>query len=217
MAPAIFGGAEVHSVLAPSCGSTDAADAGRAGRLGRFQGLDSTMSRSVKKSGTNTIVLLILLVGFLLVAYYATVAMTSGDLLWFLRGFRDRPSRMIVYRIGQRTELRPRDPAFEELAAAVKTSLAEGFARLSNVGFSEQTLQDAYTQYVTLEVFWDQPVELHAWFPTGRTTQLLFPITGRHAEMSIVLLGDAGHYRAGAPVLNTIEPIRESLQSLGPD
>jgi hypothetical protein len=175
------------------------------------------MSRSVKKTGTNTIGLLILLVGFLLLAYYGTVALTSGDPLWFLRGFRDRPSRMIVYRMGQRTVLQPGDPGFEELAAAVKTSLAGGFAQLSNVGFSEQTLQDAYTQHLTLEVLWNEPIELHAWFPIGRTTQMLFPITGRHAEMSIVLLGDAGHYRVGAPVLNTIEPIRESLHSLGLD
>jgi hypothetical protein len=175
------------------------------------------MSRAVKKTGTNTVVLLILLVGFLLLAYYGTLALTSGDPLWFLHGFGDRPSRMIIYRIGQRTALRPRDPGFEELADAVNTCLAGGFARLSNVGFSEQTLQDAYTQHVTLEVFWDLPVDLHAWFPTGRTTQMLFPITGRHAEMSIVLLGDAGHYRVGAPVLNTIEPIREALHSLGPD
>ncbi|MGD2205663.1 MAG: hypothetical protein PVH17_02690, partial [Anaerolineae bacterium] len=60
-----------------------------------------------------------------------------------------------------------------------------------------------------------QPVELHAWFPTGRTTQMLFPITGRHSELSAVLLGDEGQYRAGAPILNDMEPIRETVQSLG--
>jgi hypothetical protein len=159
----------------------------------------------------------ILLLGTLAVGYYATFALSSRDLLWFLRQFEDRPARIIVYSAGQQTELRPGDPGFDELADAVETSLAAGFARLSKTGFSEQTLQQAYSEHVTLEVFWSQPVELHTWFPTGRITQMLFPITGRHSEMSIVLLGDDGHYRAGAPVLEEMVPIRDALSSLGYD
>lgn len=173
------------------------------------------MSQQSRKAGTNTIQLLIVLGSCLLLACYATMALTSRDLLWFLKGFQDRPSRIVVYHAGQRAELLPGQPGFDELANAVQASLAEGFARLTNTGYSEQSLQDAYSQYITLEVFWDRPVELHTWFPTGRTTQMLFPITGRHAEMSIVLLGDEGQYRAGAPVLEAMEPIREALTALG--
>jgi hypothetical protein len=147
--------------------------------------------------------------------YYATVALTSRDPLWFLNRFEDRPERLVLYDKGQRHELRPGDRGFDELAEAVRASLAGGFARLSAVGFSAETLHDAYSQQRTLEVFWGQPVELHAWFPTGRTTQMLFPLTGRHAELSIVLLGDGGEYRAGAPVLETMEPIRDALRAMG--
>jgi hypothetical protein len=43
----------------------------------------------------------------------------------------------------------------------------------------------------------------------------LFLVTGRYAEMSVVLLGDQGHYRPGAPALKTMEPIQEGLKSLG--
>lgn len=175
------------------------------------------MEGRAKGGGTNTLVLVALLLGIVALGYYATVALTSRDPLWFLRGVEDRPARFVVYRAGQHTALGPGDPGFAELVDAVQTSLAGGFARLSSTGFSEQTLQEAYTQHVTLEVFWDQPIELHAWFPTGRTTQMLFPITGHHAELSLVLLGDAGHYRAGAPVLETMEPIRDALRSLGYD
>jgi len=64
-------------------------------------------------------------------------------------------------------------------------------------------------------VFFDQPVKLHTWFDPGRTTQMLFLITGPYADMSVVLLGDQGQYRAGAPVLKTLDPIREALKSLG--
>jgi hypothetical protein len=173
------------------------------------------MSQPASRSRTNWITLLVVLVGFLLFAYYATVAMTTKDLLWFLEGFGDQPSLIVVYHNGLGTELRPGQPGFNEIAEAVQASLAQGFARLSGIGFSEESLQEAYTQHVTLEVFWQRPIQIHTWFPTGRTTQMLFPITGRHSEVSIVLLGDEGQYRVGAPVLETMEPIRETLRALG--
>ena len=66
-----------------------------------------------------------------------------------------------------------------------------------------------------MEVFFERPVKLHAWFDTGEPTQMLFPLTGRHAELSIVLLGQNGKYLASPPALKTVEPLREAVQSLG--
>jgi len=172
------------------------------------------MQGRTKKDVTNTVVLLILLVGAGLVGYYATVALTTKDPLWFLKGVDDQPSRIIVYHDAQITELQAGDPGFDEIATAVQATLAEGFARLTNIGYSEQSLQQAYSEHTSLEVIWSRPVDLHTWFPAGRTTQMLFPITGRHAEMEIVLLGDNGQYRAGAPVLKDINPIWDVLESL---
>jgi hypothetical protein len=173
------------------------------------------MSKSARRIGTNTIQLLIMAAGFVVLAYYLTVSFTSGDLLWFLRGFKDQPSHIVVYNEGQVTELIPGEPGFDALAGAVQTSLAKGFSGLSNTGYSEQSLQDAYTRYVTLEVFFDQPVDMHTWFPSGRTTQMLFPVTGRHSDLTLVVLGDQEGYRVGAPVLRTTEPILEALEKLG--
>jgi hypothetical protein len=173
------------------------------------------MSRPRKKDRTNTISLVILVVGFAVLAYYAITSLTARDPLWFTGQFEGQISRIVVYHAGQRTKLAPEQADFDELADAVQTSLAEGFARLTSLGLSEESQQDAYTKYVTLEVFFERPVELHTWFVTGRTTQMLFLITGRHSEMSVVFLGDEGRYRSGAPVLETMEPIREAVQSLG--
>jgi hypothetical protein len=175
------------------------------------------MSRSRRASSTNCVGLLIAFASCLILGSYGMISVTSRDPLWFLQGFEDRPSRIIVYQGGQRTELPRGQAGFDELAEAVEASLAQGFARLTSIGFSDKTLQTAYTQHLTLEVFWDRPVELHAWFPTGRTTQMLVPITGPHSELSIVLLGDGGRYRAGAPALNSLEPVHEALRSLGYD
>jgi hypothetical protein len=168
-----------------------------------------------KNDRTNTIQLLALLVGLMILAYWATVSLTARDLLWFASEFEGQPSRIIVYHTGERTELLPGQAGFDELASSVHATLDQGFAQLTSLGLSEQSLQDAYTQYVTLEVFFDQPVKLRSWFYAGRTTQMLFLITGRHSEMSVVLLGDQGQYRAGAPALKTMELIQGSLRTLG--
>ena len=173
------------------------------------------MNRPRGRDSTNTIQLLILIVGFLLLVYYGFTSLIARDPLWFAGGFRGQASRIVVYHAGQRTELRPGEAGFDELAGAVETSLDQGFARLTSIGLSEPSLQDAYTQFVTLEVFYERPIELHTWFVPGRTTQLLFLITGRYSEMSVVFLGQGGKYRSGAPVLETVEPVREAVKSLG--
>jgi hypothetical protein len=165
---------------------------------------------------TNPIRMVLLMAALALLIVYVTVSVTTGDLTWFLKGFRTMPARMVVYHHeGKRTELQPGDPGFAELASAVQACLAEGAERPSGIGFSDASLLDAYSQYVSLEVFFDRPVKLHAWFDTGAPTQMLFPITGRHSELSLVLLGNNGKYLASPPSLKTTEPIRHALQALG--
>jgi len=160
--------------------------------------------------------MLALIVGFVLLVSYGTIAFTSEDLLWFIKRFDDKPVRIVVYHDGgKRTNLDPGDPDFEPLARAIRSSLSEGLARPSGIGFSDASLLDAYARYVTVEAFFDRPVKLHAWFHTGEPTLMLFPITGRHSELSLVVLGRNGKYLASPPVLNTVEPLRETLRELG--
>jgi hypothetical protein len=173
------------------------------------------MNRSPGKDRTNTIPLLILIAGFVFLFYYGITSLSARDPLWFASEFKDQPTRIVIYSEGQSTELRPGEADFDALAQAVQASLSRGFARLTKLGLSEHTLQQAYARDVTLEVFFMQPVELHTWFDTGRTTQMLFPITGPYADPPVILLGDDGQYRAGAPVLKTMEPIHKALGSLG--
>ena len=173
------------------------------------------MKQPTDRLRTNVGGMLVSVIGFLLLAYYAVTAISARDAFWFLNRFDDKPVRMIVYRAGQKTELLSGDPGFAELADAVRASLASGVARTSGIGLSPGSLQDAYQQYVTLEVFFDRPVKLHAAFNTGYPQQMLFPITGRHSDLNVVFLGVEGQYMAGAPVLNTIEPVRKALQAAG--
>jgi hypothetical protein len=173
------------------------------------------MSQPPVQVRVNLLSMLVAIVGFALAVIYGTIAFSAQDPIWFVQGFDEQPTRMIVYHAGQRTEYQAGQAGFDELAQAVQASLSRGVARPSGIGLSDESLADAYRQYVTLEVFFDRPVKLHAWFNTGQPTQMLFLITGRHSEMSVVFLGVNGKYMSSAPVLNTTAPILEALKSLG--
>ena len=173
------------------------------------------MIQQTDKVRTNIRGMLFAVVLFLVVAYYGSTALGTRDALWFTQGFSERPVRMIVYRNGQRTELTPDQPAFVELTDAVVSSLDKGVAYASGIGFSQGSLDDAYNLYVTLEVFFARPVLLHATFGTGRPTQMLFPLTGRHSDRPLVVLGTNGLYMANAPILKTVDPIRAVLGKQG--
>ena len=174
------------------------------------------MRQKTDKIRTRPVKMIVLVAGFVLLLVYGTLSVTAQDPFWFLKGFRYQPARVVIYHHeGKRSELRPGDPGFAELTTAVQICLAQGVERPSSIGFSDASLLDAYSRYLTMEVFFDQPVKLHAWFNTGKPTQMLFPITGRHSELTIALLGQNGQYLSGPPVLKTMEPIREALKTLG--
>jgi hypothetical protein len=78
----------------------------------------------------------------------------------------------------------------------------------------EETLQDAYRKYLTVEAFFGNPVKLHANFYTGHPVQMLFPITGRHSDLNVVLLADGRGYQVNPPALNTLQPLRDALVEL---
>ena len=159
--------------------------------------------------------LLLGIAGFLAIIVYGSISLAAQDLLWFVPGFSEHPVRIIVYNAGVRTELQPGQRGFAELSNAVVDSLNRGVARQSGIGLSEGSLQDAYSRYETVEVFFSHPVKLHAPFNTGEPTQMLFPITGRHSEISVVFFGGHGIYLSNSPALNTTEPIRAALNALG--
>lgn len=174
------------------------------------------MKQKTDRIRTGPVKMIMLVAALLVLIAYGTLSVTAQDPFWFLKGFRYRPTLIVIYHHeGKRTELWPGDPGFAELTEAIQACLADGAERPSGIGFSDASLLDAYSRYLSVEVFFDQPVKLHAWFDTGAPTQMLFPITGRHAELSVVLLGQNGKYLSSPPALKTLAPIRETLQSLG--
>ena len=152
---------------------------------------------------------------FILLTFYGTIFIASKDPLWFLSGFYELPARIVIYNQGEQTEYTPGQPGFDLLAESLRDSLDQGIARQSGIGFSEATYQDAYQKYLTVEAFFDQPVKLHAWFDTGSATKMLIPITGRHSELSVVVLGKKGKYMVHGPAMKNLQPLRDALTALG--
>ena len=174
-----------------------------------------TKRQPTDKLNVNLPGMLIVVVGFLVVTYYLITAFSAGDALWFMKGFSAQPSRLIIHHDGQHTEIKKSDPAFAPLASAVQQALNNGVNSPSAMGYSQSSLDDARNLYVSLEAFFDQPAKLHAPFNTGLATEMLFPITGRHSDRNIVLLGENGVYRIDPPVLTNMEPIRAVLKGMG--
>ncbi len=173
------------------------------------------MKQPTDKLNTNILGMLLAVAGFGLLSIYGTIAFSARDAVWFLTGFGVKPARITLHHDGQHTQLGYDDPGMAELAEAVRASLAQGVERQSGIGLSQGSLEDAYNVYVTVEAFFDQPVKLHTWFNTGWPRQMLFPITGRHSDLSVVFLGEQGQYWSGAPALNTTQPIRDVLRAQG--
>jgi hypothetical protein len=159
-----------------------------------------------------TILIIAALIGIII---FISNAGAARDWEWYSTGFNDLPNRIVIYSAGQQTELKPGDPGFDSLAEAVRASLNSGVAANSGTGLSPVSLDEAYNRYISLEVFFDRPVKLHAWFFTGNPTQMLFPLTGRHSDWPIVFMGQDGAYLSGAPVLKTKDPILQVLRELG--
>lgn len=158
--------------------------------------------------------MILVVVLFAVLTYFLTIVFVSRDWLWFQDGFVGKPVRVVVYHQGQSTEYRSGQPGYDLLAGAVEQSLNSGVVRQSGIGMGEETLRDAYEKYVTVEAFFSQPVKLHAGFNTGSPNQMIFPMSGRHSELSVVFFGNNGNYRINGPVLKDLQPLRDALAQL---
>lgn len=167
------------------------------------------------KLQTNIVRMIVVVIVFIILASFLTVTLTTQDLAWFTTTFDEQVVKVVVYHDGQKTEYIQGTPGFSDLAEGIWASLNSGVVRPSGIGLSAESLQDAYQKYVSVEAFFPYPVKLHSWFNTGNPTQMLFLITGRHTDAPIVFMGDGNMYLAGAPILNTNQPLIDALNRLG--
>ncbi len=161
-------------------------------------------------SGLVVTILTILFIG------YIFTSLLLGNFLWVLPAQVDvPPQRIIVYAAGTRYELGPDDPAYEPLAQAVADALRSSRGFSETTGLSAVSLQEAYERFVTVEVWYPEPIRLNLRFKTIDPTRVLIPISGRHQNAAF--LGTYDEYTAGALWLPSekVERIRAILRTLG--
>jgi len=173
------------------------------------------MLKSRPGSSSSLLRMLVVVILFGVIIVYGTISFSSNDWAWFMRSFNEKPVEVIVYNQGERAQLTAGDTGFFELAEAIRVSMQRGVARQSGVGISRDSINDAYTKYITVEAIFEKPFKLHAWFNTGNPTHILIPISGRHSDLSVVFLSRDGNYSTNAPAMKDLQPVKDTLRSLG--
>ena len=154
---------------------------------------------------------------FIIAAIYLINVFNSGNWFWFQGNTVNvRPSRIVIVDDGQRTVLNPGHAAFTPLVEAVTQSLSElNNSGIVDVGLSQQTLSDYATDSLVLELYFDSPVVFNTAARTGKPTQLLIPINGRHANGGLVFRGDQGEWWYGAVRMADPQPLLAALEQMG--
>jgi len=154
---------------------------------------------------------------FIVAVIYGVNAFNTGNWMWFLGNTVNvRPSRIVIVDHGNRTILNPGHPDFDSLVEATAQSLSHlNNSGIVDVGLSEQTLSDYATDSLVLELHFDSPVVFNTAARTGKPTQLLIPIEGRHANGGLVFRGDKGEWWYGAVRMADPQPLLSTLEHMG--
>jgi hypothetical protein len=149
--------------------------------------------------------------------FYLVNVFNTSDWLWFKsETVNARPSRIVVIDHGEETLYAPGYSGYEELADAVEAALSRlDNSALVDVGLSEETLADYETDAVIMQLYFDQPVDFHSQARTGKPTQMLIPLEGRHAGNGYVFLGARGEWWIGAMRMADTSPLYTALAQMG--
>ncbi len=148
---------------------------------------------------------------------YGVIAWNAQNWLWFLSNAElSEPMRIVITDQGGRVAFTPEDEEFAPLALAVSTAVSTlDNSDLLPLGLSKQTLSDYDARYVVMEVHYARPIRFNTTFRAGEPSNLLIPITGRHAGNGIFFRGDKGEWWYGAMRMADPTPLYSELIRLG--
>jgi hypothetical protein len=146
--------------------------------------------------------------------FFSVGLLTNGDPLWFLPVFNARALRIVVHQPGCTVELREGDAGYEELTGALNASFTQVEGFNSTFGISPESLEQYRTQERALEVFYAEPVTIHAPYRFGHPDAILIPLSGHFADTRSVFGGHDGDYWSGALRLKSTESIARVLEKI---
>ena len=144
---------------------------------------------------------------------YLSIAVSTGDLLWFWPAFNGKPASIAIHCEGRPRPVRPGSDAFEQLSVGLNDALW-GLKQWQTLSLSEAT----WNEYVlgdesrVLEYRYTPSATIHSYYRFFKDFDtLIVPLEGRHANANAVfgLKGDlilAGSFRieSNAPLLEVV-------------
>jgi hypothetical protein len=136
------------------------------------------------------------------------IAVPDQDWLWFIPVFNENQARILLYRDGQELALYPGDSGYEEVNEAINQIVRRVTAK-DPLGISMESLEEYYTLYEAVEVFYAEPVIIHTSHGFPKADKYLFPQSGRHYNPPVVFAGYQRRldYRPGVLVLKSREQL----------
>ncbi len=160
---------------------------------------------------TNPLTVLGMLVVFAIAVAWLIPGALSGDLLWFAGGVSEQPSKITIWNNGTPTTIAAGDADYAPIAAAVNEAIGHIYGS-SDYGPSAATIAE-YRQSFSIEVFYDQPLQIHSRFNLGHPRQIMVPLTSSGYTEGRFFIGAEDAYRAAGPLTRGLPPVRTAVET----
>ncbi len=145
---------------------------------------------------------LLVLVVLVILIVWAAAAVATGDGLWFVPVFSEDAASIELYWDGGHVLLERGSPGYDLLNAAIRHDLARVEAYPGQVGLSDATLEQLYTEGRLVVAYYARPARIHSHYNYAASTVYYIPLSGYHSAYRRVF--NTGR---GALGLRTIDEI----------
>ena len=168
--------------------------------------LDSPPKKHRPKVGE----LLLITVVFVVVVIWIGGAYSNQDLLWFYGQFEERPSYIRIYHYGTTVDLRPGQPEFDTLVAAVNAAVPQHAGYYEGLRPAGDILDYYQTKGYAIELVYDQPVQVHTRYFFPAAERLMIAIDGSYNYTQQILLfrGGSEQWLPSGIALENIDQVR---------
>lgn len=162
--------------------------------------------------------LLLTIVVFVVITFYAVISLNTRDLLWFWPKFENQPTRILVHCYGEDVEITTASQNFDPLTDIINRTLS-GEKRWDPLSLSQVTYDEyrTSTRMLTMEVYYPDAVRFHtqtAYF--SNVDILVIPLDARHSTYN-TLFGrtQEGDHAAGSLHVDSLDDLRAYLYTHG--
>lgn len=147
---------------------------------------------------------------FIVVVVWIGGAYSNQDLLWFYGKFEEQPAYIRIYRYGATVDLRPGQPEFDALVAAVNTAVPQHAGYYEGLRPAGDTLDFYQTQGYAIELVYDRPVLIHTryFFPAARRLMIAIDGSYNYTRQILLFRGSDEQWLPNGIALKNVDQVR---------